>query len=245
PRFSAMPLVAAAPFVRSYVGVPLRTPGGPRIGVLCVMDTEVRQPALENVGILKDLAALVVDEMELRLVATTDGLTGALNRRAFLAAGARDFARVRRHGEALSCILMDIDHFKRINDTHGHAAGDRALQEVVALLKSGLRDEDYIGRLGGEEFAAILPGADGLAAFAVGERLRQGVMDASLPAPQGSVQLTISAGIATLSRADASIEDLLRRADKALYAAKTNGRNRLVCDGPMPLPRLLRQTAVS
>ena len=140
PRFRALPLVVEPPYVRSYIGVPLRTPAGYRIGTLCVMDTEVRQPDLEQIGILTDLAALVMDELELRLVATTDGLTGALSRRAFLTTAARDLARVRRHGGELSCILLDLDHFKRINDTHGHAAGDRALQEVVMLLKSAMRE---------------------------------------------------------------------------------------------------------
>ena len=245
PRFRALPLVVGAPYVRSYIGVPLRTPAGYRIGTLCVMDTEVRQPDLEQIGILTDLAALVMDELELRLVATTDGLTGALSRRAFLATAARDLARVRRQGGELSCILLDLDHFKRINDTHGHAAGDRALQEVVMLLKSATRREDYVGRLGGEEFAVIMPGADPAAACEVGERLRQRVMNAWLPTQAGEVRLTVSVGVATLKAQDARIEDLLRRSDEALYAAKTGGRNRLVCDLHAPPVPPLQRTAVS
>lgn len=245
PHFRALPVVVGPPYVRSYVGVPLRTPAGYRIGTLCVMDTEVRQPSLEEVGILTDLAALVMDELELRLVATTDGLTGALSRRAFLDAAAGDIARLRCQGGDLSCILLDIDHFKCINDTYGHAAGDRALQEVVMLLKSGLRSQDYIGRLGGEEFAVIMPGADGVAAYEVGERLRQRVLNAWLPTPQGEVRVTVSLGVATLVWEDAGIEDLLRRSDEALYAAKANGRNRLVCDGLAPPAPPLQPTVVS
>ncbi len=245
PRFRTLPLVVEPPYVRSYIGVPLRTPAGCRIGTLCVMDTEVRQPELEQIGILTDLAALVMDELELRLVATTDGLTGALSRRAFLATAARDLARVRGQGGDLSCILLDLDHFKRINDTHGHAAGDRALQEVVLLLKSGLRKEDYVGRLGGEEFAVVMPGADGAIACDIGERLRQRVMNAQLPIPVGEVRLTVSVGVATLLPEDASIEDLLCRSDKALYAAKASGRNRLVSDFCAPPGPPLQRTAVS
>jgi diguanylate cyclase (GGDEF)-like protein len=245
PRFRALPLVVEPPYVRSYIGIPLRTPAGFRIGTLCVMDTEVRQPELEQIGILKDLAALVMDELELRLVATTDGLTGALSRRAFLAAAARDLAHVRRHGGDLSCILLDLDHFKGINDTHGHAAGDRALQEVVMLLKSGLRQSDYVGRLGGEEFGVIMPGADAAAACDIGERLRQRVMNAGLPTQAGEVRLTVSVGVAALMPRDARIEDLLRRSDMALYAAKATGRNRLVCDDCVRPPPPLQQTAVS
>ncbi len=245
PRFHALPIVVEPPYVRSYIGVPLLTPADFRIGTLCVMDIELRQPNMQEIGILQDLAALVMDEFELRLVATTDSLTGALSRRAFLAAAARDLARVRCQGGDLSCILFDLDHFKRINDNHGHAAGDCALQEVVALLKSGLRDEDYVGRLGGEEFAVIMPGADGEAAYETGERLRRRVMNAWLPTPQGEVRLTVSVGAATLTREDARIEDLLRRSDEALYAAKTSGRNRLVCDNRGQPVAPLRQTAVS
>ena len=245
PRFRMLPLVVEPPYVRSYIGVPLRSPAGYRIGTLCVMDTEVRQPQLEQIGILKDLAALVMDELELRLVATTDGLTGALSRRAFLAAAERDLAHVRRHGGDLSCILLDLDHFKCINDTHGHAAGDRALQEVVMLLKSGLRDADYVGRLGGEEFAVIMPGADAAAACGVGERLRRRIMNTWLPTQAGDMRLTVSIGVATLMPQDARIEDLLHASDRALYAAKTAGRNRLVCDDSVRTLEPLRQTAVS
>jgi diguanylate cyclase (GGDEF)-like protein len=244
-RFRLLPLVVGPPHVRSYFGVPLCTSAGYRIGTLCAMDIEARQPELEQIGILNDLAALVMDELELRLLATTDGLTGALSRRAFLAAAARDLAHVRRHGGELSCILLDLDYFKRINDTHGHAVGDRALQDVVMLLKNSLRNVDYVGRLGGEEFAVIMPGADGAVAHEIGERLRRRVMNARLPTQVGAVRLTVSIGVATLTNEDARIEDLLRRSDQALYLAKTNGRNRLVCADLVGHVVPLQPTAVS
>ncbi len=234
-RFAHLPLVTDAPFVRSYVGVPLRTPTGLRIGALCVMDTEVRQPDPEDIAILQDLAMMVMDEMELRIVATTDSLTGALNRRAFLKAAARHVAESRRESRELSCIMLDVDHFKGINDSHGHLVGDRVLQEVAGLLRGNLRGEDFLGRLGGEEFAVIMPGAGRAAAHEVGERLRHRAMEAAIAVPGGEVQLTVSLGVASLHHGDTGIEDLLRRADDALYAAKTAGRNRLVSDEP---PRL-------
>jgi diguanylate cyclase (GGDEF)-like protein len=230
PRFRHLPQVLAAPHLRSYAGLPLRTHGGLKIGALCVMDTKVRHLSAKDIAILQDIARLVMDELELRLVATTDSLTGALSRRAFLKAAAHDFDRARRNSRDLSCILLDLDYFKTINDSYGHAVGDLALQEVVLLLKANLRDEDYLGRIGGEEFAIVMPGAGRLAARAIGERLRRQVMDAVLEIPNGKLKLTASVGLATLMDVDAGIDDLLRRADDALYAAKAAGRNRLVCD---------------
>ena len=111
------------------------------------------------------------------------------------------------------------------------------------VLKSAIRSEDYIGRLGGEEFAIIVPRADGAVAYEIGERLRQRVMDAWLPTLGGEIRLTVSVGVATLIPQDARVDDLLRRSDEALYAAKTGGRNRLVCDNCAPGLVPLRQTA--
>lgn len=239
-RFRDLPLVTQAPYVRCYMGVPLRTPAGLSIGALAVMDTQVREASGEEIAILQDLAQLVMDELELRLVATTDSLTGALSRRAFLKAAVRDVGTARRKQRDLSCILLDLDHFKAINDTHGHAVGDRALQEVVLLLRSVLRGDDYLGRIGGEEFAVMLPGAGRTVAFEVGDRLRRRVMQSALATPRGEVKLTVSVGVATLGGNDAGIDDLMRRADTALYAAKSAGRNRLVCADRAPVALLVR-----
>ncbi|MFN3658312.1 MAG: GGDEF domain-containing protein [Pseudolabrys sp.] len=238
-RFAALPAVTGAPFIRSYVGVPLRTPAGMRIGALCVMDTVAREPGAEEIALLSDLAHLVMDELELRLVATTDTLTGALSRVAFLQAAAAEIVEARRRSRALSCIMLDVDHFKAVNDAHSHATGDRVLHELALLLRAhlrgGRRGPDTIGRLGGEEFAILLHGAGRVAAREIGERLRERVLNARFAVPGGQVQLTVSLGVATLRHADAGIEDLLRRADDALYAAQMAGRNRLVADDPAPL----------
>jgi diguanylate cyclase (GGDEF)-like protein len=229
PRFRGIPLVAEEPHVRSYIGVPLRTPEGHNIGALCVMDHVVRHVTPEQIAILQDLARLVMDELELRLVATTDSLTGVMSRRAFLEAAERDVARAHRHGHNLSCLLLDLDHFKRINDAHGHAAGDKALQVVTTLLKRDLRTEDYLGRIGGEEFVLMMPMTDVDQAFDVGDRLRERVMENRIAFGGRTINLTMSVGIAALCPGDRSVHDMLARADEALYAAKLGGRNRAVC----------------
>lgn len=239
-RFRDLPLVNGPPHVRSYIGVPLRTPAGFRIGALCVLDTQVREANAEEIAVLQDLAQIAMDELELRLIATTDSLTGALSRRTFMEAALRDIGHARHNRRDLSCILLDLDHFKAINDNYGHAAGDRALQEVVLMLKAGLRGEDYLGRIGGEEFAVILPGAGRAAAVEVGDRLRRALVDAALATVGGEIKLTMSIGVTTLGAGDAGIEDLLRRADDALYAAKSAGRNRLVCADRAPVAVLVR-----
>jgi diguanylate cyclase (GGDEF)-like protein len=239
-RFAALPQVTAAPYIRSYIGVPLRTAAGLKIGALCVMDTVVRHPTADEIAILEDLAAVVMDELELCRAATVDSLTGALSRQAFLEAAEREIASVRRHQRDLSCIVLDIDYFKTINDGYGNAAGDSALHEIAALLMSCMGAGGYIGRVGGEEFAIILPGANRAAAAEFGERLRSRVMNAALASPGGPIHLTISLGAATLRSADAGIDGLLFRADDALYAAKAGGRNRLVSAERLPLKLVVR-----
>ena len=227
-RFVALPQVTAAPNVRSYIGVPLRTAEGFKIGALCVMDTVVRHPTPEEIAILEDLAAVVMDELELRRAATVDSLTGALSRHAFLEAAEREIASARRHQRDLSCIAVDIDYFKAVNDGHGYAAGDRALHEVVLALTSCMGAAGFIGRTGGDGFVIMLPGVSRAMAAKIGERLRLSAMNAALALPGGAIHLTISLGAATLHSGDAGIGDLLCRADDALYAAKAAGRNRLV-----------------
>lgn len=235
PRFSSLPLVIESPRVRSYFGVPLRTPDGHNIGALCVMDHVTRYPSGEQIQILQDLARLVMDELELRRVATTDGLTGVLSRRAFMEAADRDIARALRHGQSLSFALLDLDHFKRVNDAHGHAVGDRALQQVTKLVRNVLRKEDYIGRIGGEEFAVAMPMTEDRRAYEVAERLRQRVRESAFVVAGDDLILSVSVGIATLLPGDRGVENILARADEALYGAKLGGRNRSVCYQGAPL----------
>lgn len=156
--------------------------------------------------------------------AETDPLTGVANRRRFLRRGLRDLDDTRRSGEALSLVILDIDRFKGINDTHGHAAGDEVLKLVADLLASALRRRDSLARIGGEEFAIMLPDTPLDDAVAIAEQLRQRMI--SLPMPLlGGAAITASFGVSAAQCDDADIEALMRRADRALYDAKRSGRN--------------------
>ena len=227
-RFADNPFVTGEPGIRFYAGVPLRTRDGHNIGTLCAIDVKPRTISGQQLTVLEDLAQMVVNEMELRLIATTDSLTGAMTRRAVLEAARRDLTRARRKGFDLSCAVLDIDHFKSINDALGHAAGDLVLQEIVNVCRRVLRTSDYIGRIGGEEFAIILPDTDEEAAFDVVERMRSGIENLIIDFDGKKVPVTASFGVAGLTPAIGSFDALLREADTALYVAKANGRNHIV-----------------
>ena len=168
-------------------------------------------------------------ESELRRLATIDELTGVHNRRHFFARGAEDIEHARRYGRPLSLIMVDVDYFKEVNDRHGHEAGDRALVALARLLSCELRTVDCIGRIGGEEFALLLPETDVEAAHQVGRRLIEKVGAARVELTETiALHLTVSVGIATLKPEESSMSALMRRADRALYQAKHQGRNRLV-----------------
>jgi diguanylate cyclase (GGDEF)-like protein len=165
---------------------------------------------------------------ELREMATTDFLTGLSNRRHFTARTEEELARGQRlNAQQATVVALDLDHFKQINDTHGHAAGDAVLKRFAALLRGELRQIDTAGRMGGEEFAILLPGADAAAAKAFGERLRQKVMDTPMMHGGQTIRLTVSIGISAMSPGDTSADAVLVRADGALYRAKEGGRNRV------------------
>jgi diguanylate cyclase len=165
---------------------------------------------------------------ELREMATTDFLTGLSNRRHFTARIEEELARVQRlNAQQATLVALDLDHFKQINDTHGHAAGDAVLKRFAAILRGELRQIDTAGRMGGEEFAILLPGADAAAATAFGERLRQKVMETPIMHGAQTIRLTVSIGISAMIPSDASAEAVLVRADGALYRAKEGGRNRV------------------
>ena len=164
-------------------------------------------------------------ELELAHLATIDPLTGALNRRHFLELAERQLARVRRGREAAAIVMIDLDHFKRINDTYGHAGGDAVLRRAAALCQSELRPEDIFGRLGGEEFAAVLSGCDHSTARQVVQRLLHSLPEAEIIAGDAAIRVTASFGISDLANDDRTIADALARADRALYEAKSAGRN--------------------
>jgi diguanylate cyclase (GGDEF)-like protein len=170
---------------------------------------------------------------EIAYAAEHDHLTGAWSRRAFFTFGEHEHARALRLGGALSLLVFDADHFKRINDTHGHATGDRVLRDIVTRAQGVIRKIDYCARLGGEEFAVLLPDAGYPTAMEVAARLRT-ALDRSLQLAPASVPIgyTVSIGVATLAPNE-SLAALMARADAALYAAKAGGRNR-VMGAPLP-----------
>ena len=163
-------------------------------------------------------------------MAATDSLTGAANRRHFIQLAEREIYRVQRTHSPLALLVMDIDHFKEINESHGHAAGDAALCHLVAVCQLSLRRTDIIARFGGDEFVILLPECDPPTAIYTAERLREAVNSTPVPDNGGPFTMSITIGVATCPAGNHQLEDLdalLRLADEALYEAKSAGRNRI------------------
>jgi len=171
-------------------------------------------------------------EIVLKRLATTDPLTGALNRRHFMELMSREQRRAERYNAVFSMLMVDIDHFKRVNDTYGHQTGDQAIQAMADACQKALRPTDLLARYGGEEFIITLVHTDQAGAAKVAERLRQSVSEIELPTEQGVLKFTISVGVSTFFKRSL-LEEIIGRADQALYQAKTSGRNR-VCLAPGP-----------
>lgn len=197
--------------------------------------------------LLNDVSALKASEERLRLLSITDSLTGLFNRRHFIEESEREIARARRYQLPTGMLLLDIDHFKRINDTYGHTIGDEVLKAFAAACQKALRANDILGRLGGEEFGVFLPQTDADGAVRVAERLRCAVEAIRLPhdakthdsratdTDSPAVSLTVSIGVAAGCGGEPGVDALLSRADEALYRAKAAGRNRVACaDLPPP-----------
>ena len=166
-------------------------------------------------------------EEQLRLQATTDSLTQLANRGAFLARGENDLLRARRYGDDLSVIMLDADHFKQVNDVHGHGAGDSVLVKLARTAASAVRIVDMVGRMGGEEFAIILVHTKLHEAVVCAERIRANVAALVFESPAGPFGITASFGVTQRTADDLTFSTLLNRADRALYAAKNNGRNQV------------------
>jgi two-component system cell cycle response regulator len=180
---------------------------------------------------LRAASRLVRMQKQFRHMAETDALTGAANRRAFMQYLDVQVDRARRQDTPVAAVMVDLDHFKRTNDTYGHAVGDRVLIETVKQIQSCLRERDMLGRLGGEEFAVLLPGVTAASASEAAERIRRAVAAVDVRVENGDrIPVTASLGVAVLEHDDmmATAEGLLQSADEALYAAKAGGRDRVV-----------------
>jgi len=183
------------------------------------------------VVVSRDITELKLLEVRLREMAATDFLTGLANRRHFLARLEQELSRIHRlDGHCASVLMLDSDHFKQVNDTFGHATGDNVLRHLAALMQRELRNIDTIGRVGGEEFAVILPGADLPAAEVFAERLRNKIAASPMTHEDQPIALTVSIGVAGMRAGDASADDALVRADRALFRAKECGRNRVAVE---------------
>lgn len=176
-----------------------------------------------------DITDIARHAEELERLATTDGMTGIYNRRHFMTLADLEWGRARRYGRPLSFLMIDIDFFKSINDRFGHEVGDQMIVHLSRLASGCKRDSDVLARLGGEEFALLLPETDLAQAELVAERLRRDVAENPLTASSNQISTTISIGVAMGTDDMSGIVDLMKVADKALYDAKSSGRNRVVC----------------
>lgn len=229
PRFADNPAVTGDMHVRSYLGIPLTTPDGYNVGALCAIDTCAREFTDREIAILDNFARIIVNEMELRRIAERDQLTGALSRRGFLEKARAEIERFRRYQRPSSLLLGDIDRFKSVNDTWGHPAGDQVLRAFAAALDSEKRPIDVFGRLGGEEFALLLPETEAADAVKAADRFRERIAASPITLPDGTtITITASFGVAALDQTIISPEDWIAQADAPLYEAKRGGRNRCV-----------------
>ncbi len=183
-------------------------------------------------GSLRDITERKAAERQLLELATTDGMTGLWNRRYFLEQAEVEFRKSSRYQTELAVLMFDVDHFKAVNDTHGHDTGDAVLIELARRCRQALREVDIVGRLGGEEFAALMPETDGERAAAAAERLRQLVAQTPFAGTASELAVTISVGVAARGSSPKNFAAMLKEADLALYRAKQAGRNRVeVADG--------------
>lgn len=208
---------------RSFLEIPLLDQGEV-IGALRVLDTELREFTDRDCLLLEGFAKLVVEQVTLWSEASRDMLTNAMTRRAFNDTLRKTFAARQRTGAPVALAILDLDHFKSVNDSWGHSAGDALLRTVARVVMRELRTEDSFGRLGGEEFGILLANTGAKDAADVAERIRRAIETASVPGYEG-IRITASFGVAGLSDLTASADDWFTTADEQLYRAKDEGRN--------------------
>jgi diguanylate cyclase (GGDEF)-like protein len=176
----------------------------------------------KQIGISLERARLF---QEVQSLALTDPLTGLQNRRSLFELGRIEFARAERMGRPFCCMMLDLDHFKQVNDTYGHPVGDMVLQEFAQRSMKSVREIDLVGRYGGEELIILLPETDKERAMMVAERLRASIAANPIQTPNGDVPITVSIGVAAMDQYTTQLETLIARADQAVYIAKHKGRN--------------------
>lgn len=218
-RFRTNPLVTHSPEIRFYAGCPVKGPDGSPLGTICVIGHEPREFAEEDEVVLRDLAEMVERELKSLALATTDDLTGLSNRRGFEVIAEHALAMCRRHARPATMLLFDLNGFKEVNDTLGHAAGDRQLQDFATALLSTFRDSDVVARLGGDEFGVLLSGA-------TGEDVDRPValLAEQLRGADRCPDISFSVGTATYdAESHETVPDLVAEADARMYEHKRSG----------------------
>ncbi len=218
---------------RSYLGVPMKL-RGQVIGVLAMQSFKIDAYNFDQIRLVETIAIQASAAIEnarlferVEKLAITDGLTGLFNHRYFLEMAEKEITRAVRYQKPLSLLMIDLDHFKRINDQFGHLVGDQMLQLIARNCAKILRKVDVISRYGGEEFLVVLPETDLKEGIATAERLREAIASSQLVTNEGVVKITGSLGVATLGMCPPEIKLLIDYADKALYEAKKAGRNQV------------------
>jgi diguanylate cyclase (GGDEF)-like protein/PAS domain S-box-containing protein len=230
-------------WIRSNLSVPIKIKGGTIgfLGLDSAIPHAFSEKDVDHLRIFADQASLAIENAELyenvQKLAITDPLTGVFNRRGLFQLGEREVERAQRFDRPLAAIFLDIDHFKRVNDTYGHATGDSVLGALIACCRAHVRSVDVLARYGGEEFVLLLTETDLPNALQVAERIRQTVEAMQTPAEPNEhathrmVQVTVSQGVVQFKPEMRDLATLIERADQAMYAAKTGGRNRVVVEG--------------
>jgi two-component system chemotaxis family response regulator WspR len=188
-------------------------------------DEAQRQLVASNAELAERIREVQAVRDELSRMVSTDSLTGLCSRRRWMELAAMEFGRYERYGRPVTFLITDLDFFKRIKDTFGHDAGDEVLRQFASVLRAACRHSDTAGRIGGEEFAMVLPETPAEGAEEVARRIVDACRGLDVSTPAGSVKFTCSVGIAEITGADGTVEEVLRRADMALYEAKRGGRN--------------------
>nr|WP_319512761.1 sensor domain-containing diguanylate cyclase [uncultured Cohaesibacter sp.] len=228
-RFKDAEIVQGPLGIRFYAGVPLTSPSGNQLGVLCIMDDKPRKLSRDQLANLYDMGRVVIDEIELRSLATFDCLTGLQQRQGFWLKARQELERSKRYDSDLSLILFDIDGFKKVNDSFGHAAADRVLQQIADICRSQVRVFDTPARIAGEKFTILLPQTEIGDAFEIAERIRTSIANMPTHYRSQDIFVTTSFGVASINTSKVySVTELLRVADKCLSQAKSKGRNRTV-----------------
>jgi diguanylate cyclase (GGDEF)-like protein len=246
PRFADNPIVTGGPGVRLYAGQPIHSPDGKRIGTLCVIDTVSRELNPEEIMVLKDLAALAENELEIERLnnsevklrkkltdaerrASIDGLTRIWNRSTIVGLLDSEIERAARAQNRIAVAMIDIDHFKGINDKHGHTVGDEVLASVAERVRGAVRSYDSVGRYGGEEFMVVIVAAEAEIPSGIAENIRKQVSFSPVEYTGGRIDVTVSVGVVSVpATAGTQGKVLIEMADKALYEAKRGGRNQVV-----------------